>query len=198
MDVARFKYPPHWVPLSTVFDSMKPNDPVTNRSRGYVILKNKNLQNASYLCRILLSNPEWPKLAKIWTRIQNSLEINKPTTLEAAITIIIFLLFDNQENIFQKREPPPETHKDYEIYVNLIEQIKSLVIYNIIERIIKTNAEAHPFLTKASIEIITIVFICLPSSTFSQQLPNVRDELTILSTQLCDQICGSPQLKAEV
>ena len=29
MDVARFKYPPHWVPLSTVFESMKTIDQAT-------------------------------------------------------------------------------------------------------------------------------------------------------------------------
>jgi glutathione gamma-glutamylcysteinyltransferase len=26
MDVARFKYPPHWVPLTMLFDAMKPID----------------------------------------------------------------------------------------------------------------------------------------------------------------------------
>ena len=29
MDVARFKYPPYWVPLRVLWDAMRPADPVT-------------------------------------------------------------------------------------------------------------------------------------------------------------------------
>lgn len=38
MDVARFKYPPHWVPLTLLFQSMNEVDNETKRSRGYAIL----------------------------------------------------------------------------------------------------------------------------------------------------------------
>ncbi|VDN17788.1 unnamed protein product [Gongylonema pulchrum] len=34
LDVARFKYPPHWVKLSTVRDAMLSIDPVTKKPRG--------------------------------------------------------------------------------------------------------------------------------------------------------------------
>lgn len=40
MDVARFKYPPHWVPLHDLFEAMKDVDPDTNLSRGYLVLSN--------------------------------------------------------------------------------------------------------------------------------------------------------------
>jgi hypothetical protein len=38
MDVARFKYPHHWVPVSVLFEAMKCLDSVTGKSRGYVVL----------------------------------------------------------------------------------------------------------------------------------------------------------------
>jgi len=38
LDVARFKYGPHWTPLSLLFEAMKPCDPDTNQSRGYLLL----------------------------------------------------------------------------------------------------------------------------------------------------------------
>jgi len=41
LDVARFKYPPHWVPLTMLFEAMEPFDSVTNKSRGYISLKVK-------------------------------------------------------------------------------------------------------------------------------------------------------------
>ena len=40
LDTARFKYGPHWVKLPLLFEAMKPVDPDTGRSRGYVLLKN--------------------------------------------------------------------------------------------------------------------------------------------------------------
>lgn len=39
MDVARFKYPPHWVPLKTLYASMRLVDPDTKRARGYVTVQ---------------------------------------------------------------------------------------------------------------------------------------------------------------
>eukprot|EP00644_Phytophthora_capsici_P000450 jgi/Phyca11/560311/estExt2_Genewise1.C_PHYCAscaffold_40872 len=39
MDVARFKYPPHWVKLSLVFEAMCLVVPAMNKPRGLVILK---------------------------------------------------------------------------------------------------------------------------------------------------------------
>ncbi|VDM71897.1 unnamed protein product [Strongylus vulgaris] len=39
MDVARFKYPPHWVTLSQLQKAMCSLDPSTKRPRGYLRLK---------------------------------------------------------------------------------------------------------------------------------------------------------------
>ena len=38
LDVARFKYPPHWVPLPMLFDAMGYPDPETGKPRGYMRL----------------------------------------------------------------------------------------------------------------------------------------------------------------
>ncbi|XP_033741779.1 glutathione gamma-glutamylcysteinyltransferase 3-like [Pecten maximus] len=50
MDTARFKYPPHWVPLANIWEAMKPFDKSTGKSRGYCILS-KNHKDGSN-CRI--------------------------------------------------------------------------------------------------------------------------------------------------
>ena len=39
LDTARFKLPPHWVPLSRLYDAMLENDPETNKARGYLIIR---------------------------------------------------------------------------------------------------------------------------------------------------------------
>eukprot|EP01087_Luapelamoeba_hula_P019097 TRINITY_DN627_c2_g1_i1.p1 TRINITY_DN627_c2_g1~~TRINITY_DN627_c2_g1_i1.p1 ORF type:complete len:448 (-),score=93.51 TRINITY_DN627_c2_g1_i1:5-1318(-) len=38
MEVARFKYPPHWVPLSLLFEAMQDVDQKTGRTRGYLVM----------------------------------------------------------------------------------------------------------------------------------------------------------------
>jgi glutathione gamma-glutamylcysteinyltransferase len=43
LDVARFKYPPHWVPVPLLHGAMKDIDPDTNKSRGYFLLKSFEL-----------------------------------------------------------------------------------------------------------------------------------------------------------
>jgi len=42
MDVARFKYPPHWVPLHALWTAMLTTDSETSRSRGYLLLRKNN------------------------------------------------------------------------------------------------------------------------------------------------------------
>jgi len=39
LDVARFKYPPHWVPLETLHRAMLPLDPASGRPRGFATLR---------------------------------------------------------------------------------------------------------------------------------------------------------------
>jgi glutathione gamma-glutamylcysteinyltransferase len=39
LDVARFKYPPHWAPVARLHDAMLSLDPATGRRRGWVVLR---------------------------------------------------------------------------------------------------------------------------------------------------------------
>ena len=48
LDVARFKYPPHWVPLPALYAATRPVDAVTGRPRGWVLLR-RNERPASLL-----------------------------------------------------------------------------------------------------------------------------------------------------
>lgn len=49
-DTARFKYPPCWIPLDLLFQSMLPLDKVTGKSRGYVVLKARNESKGRKVC----------------------------------------------------------------------------------------------------------------------------------------------------
>ncbi len=41
LDVARFKYPPHWIPAERLWQAMHPIDPSTGHSRGWIALRRR-------------------------------------------------------------------------------------------------------------------------------------------------------------
>jgi glutathione gamma-glutamylcysteinyltransferase len=41
LDVARFKYPPHWIPAERLWQAMHAIDPATQRSRGWLVLRRR-------------------------------------------------------------------------------------------------------------------------------------------------------------
>ena len=47
LDVARFKYPPYWVSVESLWEAMKPQDPSTGRSRGYFMMKRTDYDGLS-------------------------------------------------------------------------------------------------------------------------------------------------------
>lgn len=48
LDVARFKYPPHWVPLSLLWDAFQPIDLVSGKCRGYLLLSKADTGNLTF------------------------------------------------------------------------------------------------------------------------------------------------------
>jgi glutathione gamma-glutamylcysteinyltransferase len=52
LDVARFKYPPHWVPLPRLWQAMTDVDPATGRARGWIVLDRGRLRTTTLLFRL--------------------------------------------------------------------------------------------------------------------------------------------------
>jgi hypothetical protein len=62
LDVARFKYPPHWVPLPLLVKSMSTIDPATGLTRGYVVMS-KSSQQMSAVLRVSVGRSQWKQFA---------------------------------------------------------------------------------------------------------------------------------------
>ena len=71
MDVARFKYPPQWLPVATLFDAMRSEDPTTSMPRGWLVLRNRQEQGLIFASQ-RSSHTLWPLLAKWWKTFQAS------------------------------------------------------------------------------------------------------------------------------
>lgn len=90
LDTARFKYGPHWVPLSLLFEAMLPHDPDTSTSRGYIMLRNlidrthdilpesllfqsqldqlEHRRNFKEYLRSIGRSPSWEETRDYWTK----------------------------------------------------------------------------------------------------------------------------------
>jgi glutathione gamma-glutamylcysteinyltransferase len=58
LDVARFKYPPHWVPLERLWEAMAPLDPSTGKSRGFIRLTRGDVPTPT-LCNLATEKCAW-------------------------------------------------------------------------------------------------------------------------------------------
>lgn len=76
LDVARFKYPPHWVPVTDLWAAMRPHDPATGRPRGWVTLRRRE-GGSTVLFR--LSNATLP-----WAEVTRRVLVDVPAALRAA------------------------------------------------------------------------------------------------------------------
>lgn len=58
LDVARFKYPPHWVPVPLLYEAMALMDPATNQPRGFMRLSARAIMD-SLLFSLDLRTGQW-------------------------------------------------------------------------------------------------------------------------------------------
>lgn len=66
LDVARFKYPPHWVPLTLLWEAMDTIDNATGHRRGFITVS--RLPKApSILYTVSCRHEGWNKVAKYLT-----------------------------------------------------------------------------------------------------------------------------------
>ena len=74
LDVARFKYPPHWVSAERLWRAMQPADPATGRSRGWMILRPR-AQGVALGFSVRCEGDSWQGLAQRLNATVAALEV---------------------------------------------------------------------------------------------------------------------------
>ncbi|MBL9106290.1 MAG: phytochelatin synthase family protein [Myxococcales bacterium] len=88
LDVARFKYPPHWVPLPALHAAMQPLDPATGRPRGYVALRRSD-RPASLLFTARCSDGGLEGFSAALAGLLADLAAAAPTDVPAALRVAL-------------------------------------------------------------------------------------------------------------
>lgn len=89
LDVARFKYPPHWLPLRQMFRAMLPLDTATGRSRGWLELRARE-QGLSLGFSLICDEAGYSAFAELLRSVQR--EVENATGLDALARAILPLV----------------------------------------------------------------------------------------------------------
>lgn len=96
LDAARFKYPPHWIPVSLLWRAQLPLDPTTGRTRGHVVLGRGAAPPNPFFCRIALETHDWPAVAQAFTdTLPQVLAAAAPTSPQALVATLLHHLPGN-------------------------------------------------------------------------------------------------------
>jgi len=68
LDVARFKYPPHWVPIERLWQAMHSHDDATGKPRGYLVLRARG-SGVALGFTLSCANDGWPALSTRLRRV---------------------------------------------------------------------------------------------------------------------------------
>jgi glutathione gamma-glutamylcysteinyltransferase len=105
LDVARFKYPAHWVPTTMLWEAMRPIDPSTRRARGYVTLRRGGA--LSVVFRVSAQRHAWRDvLAALDGRLRDGLREDAPGTLDALARSFVRHLGPELAGALETREAP--------------------------------------------------------------------------------------------
>ena len=91
LDVARFKYPPHWAPVSLLWEAMRPVDAATRRSRGWVMLR-RRATGAAVLFRLASVAASWTDAARAFLRAERRQLVERAALLEGRGILLVLVL----------------------------------------------------------------------------------------------------------
>ncbi len=87
LDVARFKYPPHWVPIRRLHRAMNEIDADTSRPRGWIELARQSAAGG-LLASIACGTRPWSEVAQLFTRTPARWRSAPPIDLGGALAML--------------------------------------------------------------------------------------------------------------
>ncbi len=189
LDVARFKYPPHWVPLPLLWQAFEPIDPTTNQCRGYIALRKSNTLQDTFF-HIAFDLKEWYEIASyVASIIPIALERAKPISADSAIRIILRNLPEQYFRILgfatSSIDIPPE----------LQTAIRNHPLFRIVEQVWLQERSLLPR-SPHSLETIPVILLACPESlyrTLNTPLQNWFSE--VRQTETMDAVLAREILK---
>jgi glutathione gamma-glutamylcysteinyltransferase len=167
LDVARFKYSPHWVTVGSLFSAMRIQDSATGRSRGFI-----ELERASSPCNLgfVFTNREggWQRLARfVDLEARQLLDNTKPESARAAIQVVLAAAADAATGIVLRETA--DAHHQHAVG-SVLAQLRETPVFDY----------AAQDCSQIVPELATVLFYLLPHDTWRSLAPEVTAELVRL------------------
>ena len=175
LDVARFKYPPHWVSLPLLWQAFAPIDPVTNQCRGYILLRRSvGLQETFF--HVAFNLHQWRSIAPYFTKVLPEIMRNEqPITIVSAIDLFLHywpVEFTNMLGISAKMT------NDFE---KLCTNIRLNPLFAVVQKCLDNNSwDAMSVVGKwrsqqpLIAEIITVILLSCPLTLYANLKPDLQ------------------------
>lgn len=197
LDVARFKYPPHWVPIDIIFKAMLTIDKSSQKQRGYIILSKSDKPSLGRIMRPIINDVShnWKDLMNtFYLHLSNLLKTKSVNNIEDYVNLCLETIDStNLEKCFMSYQTDfdniPKEHQDFmELVFN---NIRDLKLFKLIRNIkLNNNSSAESSLTlnestrnnnnDFSMELMTLFLLSYPidSLQFNQNLSqDIIDEI---------------------
>lgn len=189
LDVARFKYPPYWVPLELLFASLLPVDSVTNKSRGWCVMKRKPSSSQLSLLFTLFTPQStaassWKQYLSWFDGKLKTLFSHVPDESDTFFTEWL-KVFKDSPVVFKQSDKMLEEHT--EVVQQIFEQVKQTTTFK--------TMQAHAT-SEMTCVMYSMLFLAIPKEYFvnhknvlciqqsDKQHDKVISEVDFLSSQL--------------
>ncbi len=119
MDVARFKYPPHWMKVSELFEAMRPHDSVTGKSRGWHLLTRRKERLSFLHFPGHITSPLWYEMVE---QLRAAVSSKLPEELLATLVLL------SEDQRFAEVYPSLVEGAENERW-HFVERIRALEVY---------------------------------------------------------------------
>jgi glutathione gamma-glutamylcysteinyltransferase len=180
LDVARFKYPPHWVAVERLWQAMQPVDAVTGRPRGFMVLRRRE-RGVALGFSLKCDGDSWTGLARRLEAVAGDLEDagDLPALARAALPLTSHL---------ELRLPTAPAHQ--EALAAARAALRAVPVYPLVaESVGAERAEAVTILLLAMADLVSsarrpVLHAWLSGAiddpTLEAELSNVRAQLAAL------------------
>eukprot|EP00124_Ichthyophonus_hoferi_P003480 Ihof_evm2s303 gene=Ihof_evmTU2s303 len=158
LDVARFKYPPHWVPLHSLWNAMNRIDPDTTKTRGYMVLKKQEdmvslvftMSRPRGNCRSSLRNLDHSVTSTVMSAYKTATTDGNVTNNTTLIKSFLTHIPDNLKSMLSTYNteynlPITEGPKEYqEAAETLLTDIRRLPLYNLVMDVVRLGLPPAP------------------------------------------------------
>ena len=168
LDVARFKYPPHWVPVEMLYRAMRQIDATTGRSRGWIELdRSSTPRNLAFV--FTQSGKGWERIVDfLYEDLRKLLERHRPESASSALRLILEAAGDVIGGITLRETTDPQHLVAVE---TVLAELRGTALYE------STRAAG----SRVVPELATVLLYLLPRATTDTLSPNAAAELTKLT-----------------